>query len=140
MVLTPTVAGLTKKRAELVIARNALAAELRRVTADINHMDAAIRLFDPKATPSAVRQRVTKHRTKKGQTRRFVLDTLRGATGPLTARDIAEAYAAALRLRADEDTLVVMRRRVGDCLIALRGLGQVQDAGMVGAYKGWRSV
>ena len=39
-----TVSGLVAKRAELVAYRKGLEAELRKVTVDIDHLDAAIRI------------------------------------------------------------------------------------------------
>ena len=133
-----TVSGLLAKRAELVKLRADLEAELRAVTCDIDHLDGAIRLFDPAATPAARKRYATKHRAKKGQMQRFVLGALRDATGPLTSRDIAEAWCADRGLQADDGTLVVIRKRVGACLIALRGKGVAQDVERVGEHKGWR--
>lgn len=133
-----TVSGLVAKRAELVKLRADLERELRAVTVDIDHLDGAIRLFDPTQTPAARKRYATKHRAKKGQMQRFVLGALRTATGPLTSRDIAEAWCADRGLHADDGTMVVIRKRVGACLIALRAKGLAQDAGHVGEHKGWR--
>lgn len=49
-----TVSGLVAKRAELVAYRTSLEAELRKVTSDIDHLDAAIRIFDPATTPAGL--------------------------------------------------------------------------------------
>ena len=61
-----TVSGLVAKRAELVAYRKGLEAELRKVTVDIDHLDAAIRIFDPATTPTAIKRYATQHRAKKG--------------------------------------------------------------------------
>lgn len=82
-----TVAGLVRKRDELAAFRKGLEAEIHKVTCDIDHLDAAIALFDPEATPRAVKRYAVKHRAKKGTVRRFVLTALREATGPITSAD-----------------------------------------------------
>ena len=123
-----TVAGLTAKRAELLKLRKSLELELRAVTSDLDHLDAAIRLFDPANTPAARKRYGTKHRAKKGHLKRFVLERLREAPGPLTSRDITEAWIAARGLRTDDATFVLLRKRVGACLTAARASGIVKDA------------
>src|SRR5690606_30724156 len=123
-----TVAGLVAKRKQLAKLRADLEAEARKVTCDLDHLDACIRLFDPSAdTAAAIKRYATKHRAKKGQMRRFVLDRLKEATGPITSRDIAEAWVQDRGLRADDGTLVIIRKRVGACLIALRASGAACD-------------
>ena len=57
-----TVAGLVAKHAELSDLRERYKAEIKKLTVDIDHLDAAIRLFDPKADTYAIKEYVTKHR------------------------------------------------------------------------------
>lgn len=133
-----TVSGLLAKRAELVAFRKGLETELHKVTCDIDHLDAAIRLFDPETTPHAIKRYATKHRAQKGHLRRFVLAYLRDATEPATSRQITEAWIEARGLNADDATFVILRKRVGACLTALQADGRVEGAGMAGDYKGWR--
>lgn len=134
-----TVAGLNAKLAELVRYRKALEAEVRKVTCDIDHLEAAIRLFDPETTSAAIKRYVVKHRAKKGALKRFVLNALREAGRPLTSRDITEAWIADRGLRTDEATFTVLRKRVGACLITARKAGLVVDAPgpAEGDGKGW---
>ena len=88
-----TVAGLEAKRHELTRLRDLLEAEVRKVTSDdIDHLDAAIALFDPANTPAAIRRYVVKHRAKKGSVRKFVLETLKDATAH--AHDLAGTHHA----------------------------------------------
>jgi hypothetical protein len=116
-----TIAGLQAKRKQLVKLRAELEAGVRKVTCDLDHIDACIRLFDPSAdTPAARARYATKHRAKKGQMKRFVLDRLKEAEGPITSLDIAEAWIADRGLRTDHGTAVMIRKRVGACLISLR--------------------
>ncbi|MDQ2861079.1 MAG: hypothetical protein M3Y27_12480 [Acidobacteriota bacterium] len=132
-----TVAGLVRKRAELAAFRKGLEGELHKVTCDLDHLDAAIALFDPEATPRAVKRYATKHRAKKGTVRRFVLTALREATGPITSAAVTEAWIAARGLHADQATFVILRKRIGACLTTLRVDGLATGAEMVGEYKGW---
>lgn len=132
-----TVAGLIAKRAELSKLRDQLEAEARKVTCDLDHLDAAIALFDPANAPAAVQRYAVKHRAKKGALKRFVLGFLKDASEPVTSRDITTAWTAARGLRADDATYVILRKRIGACLIALRAAGHVADVPLAGDFKGW---
>ena len=132
-----TVAGLVAKRKELAAHRATLEAELRKVVCDLDHLDAAIRLFDPGGTPAAVSRYATAHRAAKGQLKRFVLARLREAPGSVTTREVTEAWIAARGLRADDGTFAVLRKRVGACLIALRADGLVRNGEGRDGYQGY---
>lgn len=134
-----TIAGLQRKRAELVELRRQLEADLRKVTVDIDHLDAAVRLFDPESTPAAIRRYTTKHRAKKGHVARFVLERLR-ATAPdlTTTRDLTQAWLEARSLRTDDATFVVIRKRIGACLIKLVAQGSAEAVDTGGLYRGYR--
>ena len=132
-----TVAGLVSKRSELLKLRKSLELELRAVTSDVDHIDAAIRLFDPANTPAARKRYGAKHRAKKGHLKRFVLDQLKAATGPITSRDITGAWIAARGLRTDDATFVLLRKRVGACLTSLKASSAITGAPTSGEYKGW---
>lgn len=125
-----TIAGLQAKRKQLVKLRAALEADVRKVTCDLDHIDACIRLFDPTAdTAAAIKRYATKHRAKKGQMRRFVLDQLKEASGPVTSRDIAEAWVQDRGLKADDSTVVLITKRVGSVLTTLRQKGVIRNTG-----------
>jgi hypothetical protein len=132
-----TIAGLQAKRKQLVKLRADLEADVRKVTCDLDHLDACIRLFDPEADIRAVKRYATKHRAKKGQMRRFVLDRLKEATGPITSRDIAEAWVSDRGLNADDGTLVMIRKRVGACLTSLANQKMVASTELIGQHLGW---
>ncbi len=135
-----TIAGLVAKRAELVNVRKGLESDLRAVTSDMDHLDAAIRLFDPLSTPEARKRYATKHRAKRGHLKRFVLGQLKAAAGPITSRDITEAWIAARGLRTDDATFVLLRKRVGACLTTLRSIDLAVAVPLAGDYKGWAMV
>ena len=55
----------------------------------MDHLDAAMRLFDPQSDTYAIKEYVTKHRAVKGSVKSFVLTAFRTATSPITSRQIA---------------------------------------------------
>ena len=133
-----TISGLQAKRRQLVKLRKDLERDVRKVTCDLDHVDACIRLFDPAAdTAAAIQRYATKHRAKKGQMRRFVLDRLKEASSPITSLDIAAAWIADRGLKADDGTRIMIRKRVGACLIALRHQGFVHNLESNREHKMW---
>jgi hypothetical protein len=135
-----TVAGLEAKRQELHRLRDLLEAEVRKVTCDLDHLDAAIALFDPANTPAAVQRYVVKHRAKKGDVRKFVLAALRDAVAPVTSATLTDAWLEARSLRADEQTRVVIRKRIGACLTSLRNQGLATAADIGSGLKAWTAA
>jgi hypothetical protein len=132
-----TVSGLEAKRDELIRYRNALEAEVLKVTCDVDHLEAAIALFDPNATPNAIKRYVVRHRAKKGSVKAFLLDTLRDADRPMTSAELTDLWLARRGLRVSEDVRTVMRKRIGAGLIASRARGVVRNEGEFGGLKGW---
>jgi len=139
-----TVAGLVAKHRELTVLREKYRAEIKKLTVHIDHLDAAIRLFDPNADTSPIKEYVTKHRAEKGSVKRFVLSAFREATAPLTSRQLTEMWVADRGLVADEATYTVIRKRVGACIKVCVGQGLVEECGWTenhdanGPYKLWR--
>jgi len=132
-----TVAGLEAKRDELIRYRTALETEALKVTCDIDHLEAAIALFDPNATPNAIKRYVVRHRAKKGSVKAFLLDTLREADRPMTSAQLTDLWLAKRGLRVSEDVRVVMRKRIGAALISSRARGVVRNEGEFDGLKGW---
>lgn len=138
-----TLAGLAAKHAELTALRERYRAEVKRITVDIDHLDAAIRLFDGTADASPLGSYVTRHKAQKGTVKRFVLGALREADGPLTSRQITEAWCADRELAADDATLTTLRKRIGACITGCVEQGLVEDQGWTtdhgenGPYKLW---
>lgn len=139
-----TVAGLIAKHKELSTLRDQYRAEIKKLTVDIDHLDAAIRLFDPNADTYAIKKYVTKHKAPKGSVKRFVLSTLRESEGPMTSRQITELWAEDRGLAADEATLNLLRKRIGACIKSCVSQGLIEDMGWTtdhdanGPYKLWR--
>lgn len=132
-----TVAGLVAKRDELVKYRKQLERDRRGVTVDIDHLGTAIRLFDPEQTPAARKRYATQHRAKKGTVRRFVLRYLREATEPVTSRQITLQWMTERGLKTDDATFVLIRKRIGACLTALKEDGLAEGVGLVDGYVAW---
>jgi hypothetical protein len=132
-----TVAGLEAKRQELQRLRAMLEADIRKVTCDLDHLDAAIALFDPANTPAAIKRYVVKHRAKKGDVRKFVLAALREAVAPVTSATLTDQWLEARSLRADEQTRVVIRKRIGACLTSLRNQQLASAADIGSGLKSW---
>ena len=139
-----TVSGLVAKHKELQALREKYKAEIKKLTVDIDHLDAAIRLFDPNADTYAIKEYVTKHRAEKGSVKRFVLSTLREASEPMTSRQITELWVADRGLSADEATMNAIRKRIGACIKACVNQGLIEDQGWPadhdanGPYKLWK--
>lgn len=138
-----TLAGLVAKHYELRALRDRYEAQIKKLTVDIDHLDAAIRLFDGTADHKSPGEYVIKHKAKKGTVQRFIMAQFRAASGPLTSRQITIAWCADRGLVADEDTYAILRKRIGASIkqCALRGLiedrGWSDDHGPDGPYKLW---
>lgn len=91
------ISALLKKRDELATDMRQLEVELSQVKDDIGKLEAAIKVLDPACKiPEKRRKRRTKNQFfAQGEATRFVLDTLREATEPLSTTDLAEMAAQA---------------------------------------------
>lgn len=132
-----TIAGLVAKRDELAKLLKRIRADEKRVICDLDHIDAAIRLFDPNADTDRIVRYPTKHRAKKGSVVRLVVRMLKEADRPLTSLDIVQQQIKERRLKADDATVVMLRKRVGACLTKLKNDGYVRVVPQPGLYQGW---
>ncbi|THD74362.1 MAG: hypothetical protein E7812_18745 [Phenylobacterium sp.] len=133
-----TLSGIKAKRHELAKYRDQLEADIKAVTVDIDHLDAAIRIFDPEDTPEARKRYAALHRAPKGQSTRFVLARLREASEPLTSRQLADAWCADRGLTAKPSTVSLVRKRIGATLKALHHKGTVRQDGHAEGLIRWR--
>jgi hypothetical protein len=132
-----TVAGLIDKRREIAGQVEHVQRQLRDLVADLDHVDATIRIFDPGADLGRAKRYPIAHAAFKGEMARFVLSALRQAKAPLSSLDIARGVMKGRGLAPDARTTVVIRKRVGASLWKLRAKGVVRDVPMEGEYKGW---
>jgi hypothetical protein len=139
-----TVAGLVSKHKELSALRDQYKAEIKKLTVDIDHLEASIRLFDPDADFRIIQKHVVKHRAEKGSVKRFVLSTFREAGEPMTSRRITELWCEDRGLDADEATYNTIRKRIGACIKTCVNQGLIEDCGWTskhdanGPYKLWK--
>ena len=132
--------GLVRKRADLSGQIEHTQSELRKLVADLDAIDAAIRIFDPAADVGEIKARryPPRHAAFRGEMMRFVMGSLRVATGPLTSLDIADVVMKGRGLSQDDAALTLtIRKRVGACLNKLKHQGVVTETAAAGGLKGW---
>lgn len=88
------ISGLVAKRSELSGLIEHYMQDIRRMDADLHHLDAAIKMFDPEYDLQAIR--VKQHRKKnvffkQGEATRLVLDVLRLNGGVMSTEAVALA-------------------------------------------------
>lgn len=135
--------ALTRKRAELagLIEHNQL--QLRHLIAELDHIDAAIRIFNPTIDIGSIRAKPVppRHAAFKGEVTRIVLDSLRHADVPLTSRDIAMRLMTDRGLNQDDRELAgIMVKRVCACLRVQRMRGLIRSVDVVGNLQGWELI
>jgi hypothetical protein len=107
-----TVSGLMAKRKELTNLIERYRSKIKKLSADVDHLNACIRLFDPEAEIYAIRAEVTTPRAPKGSLKRFVLNTFREATGPMTSEDLTELWIKDCSLDANSNDLTTIKKRI----------------------------
>lgn len=135
--------ALTRKRAEVAgqIEHNQLA--LRHLIAELDHLDATIRIFNPAIDIGAIRAKPVppRHAAFKGEVTRVVFKALREAREPITSRDIALRLMNERGLNPDDRELsVIMVKRVCACLRVQKQKGLIRNAESLGNLQGWEAV
>ena len=101
----PIVSSLREKRLELAGILDDLERQANARRADLAHLDATIRLFDPNdvlVAAQPARQRRYNEWFRPGECRRKIHDVLRDAAEPMTTREIVEKIMAARGLSSDD--------------------------------------
>jgi len=111
---THVVSALKAKRVQVASHIEALQGQLRQATIDLDHVEAALRLFDPEvdlATLSPRKVAPVLYDTK-GDTGRIILETLRTSMRPLSTAQVCDAVMLARGLDTNDKALcrVMMRR------------------------------
>jgi hypothetical protein len=135
--------ALTRKRAELAgqIEHNQLS--LRHLIAELDHIDATIRIFNPAIDIGAIRAKPVppRHAAFKGEVTRVVFKALREAKEPITSRDIALRLMTERGLNPDDRELsIIMVKRVCACLRVQKKKGLTRNAESLGNLQGWEMV
>lgn len=135
--------ALKRKRAEVTGEIARCHANLTKLTDDLEHLDATLRLFAPDFVAESILPKVftpPKSWSKRGEMSRAVLSILRVAKVPLGTRDIAAQIVAQRGLGDDSGILGVMTRRVGHVLRDKREKGLVRSIEETGLWLRWEIV
>ena len=134
------ITGLAKARAALATDIAETQERLRKLAADLAHIDATLRIVAPDFQIESAGPvfRPPSDWSKRGQMSRVMLDILRTARNPMTSREIAAQMIVERGLVADADVLNTMTKR---CSTALRALSQKGlanwEEGEAGFWKLW---
>lgn len=135
--------ALKRKRAEMTGEIALCHARLQQLSADLEHLDATIRLFAPDFVQESILPKVftpPKSWSKRGEMSRAVLSILRVAKGPLSTREIAAMIVDQRGLENDAGILNIMTRRVGHVLRDKRERGLVRSVEETGLWLLWEIV
>lgn len=135
--------ALKRKRAETTGEIARCHARLQQLSADLEHIDATIRLFAPDFVAESILPKVftpPASWSKRGEMSRAVLSILRVAKGPLSTREIAAMIVQQRGLDSDPGILNIMTRRVGHVLRDKRQTGLVRSIEETGLWLQWEIV
>ena len=135
------VTGLVAKRAELAGRIEQCHRELERLVANVSYLDGSIKLFAPDYKLEGLRVKTHRQRNQyfhQGECQRLVLEILRDAEEPLSARQIAEALVERKALEATPAIIEQMRKNAWGVLRRLAGNGVIRDTGTEGGSKTWK--
>jgi hypothetical protein len=112
------IGALRNKRAELAGMLRQLEQQLAQQRANLAHVDATMRLFDPDIRPKDIHPKQPRARNawfRQGECLRLIYDELREATQAVTTRELAERI---MRVKAIPATDDQRRERVQKTLLA----------------------
>lgn len=136
-----TISGLLTKRAELAGLAEGLQDQLRQALIDMDHVDCAIRLFDPDIDLAEVKPKPLppRHHAFKGQVTRAILAMLRASPGPLDSKVITLRLMAERELNsADKRLTKTIQKRVSAALRNMRDRGLAVSESGKGPLLLWR--
>ncbi len=135
------VGALRSKRAELAGVLRQLEQQLGQQRANLAHLDATMRLFNPDIRPNDIRPKQPRARNawfRPGECLRLIYDELREATQPVTTRELAERI---MRIKAipaadDQRRELVQKTLLGSLNEAKQTIARIETAGVVS----WRLI
>jgi hypothetical protein len=141
MVELHVIGALRDKRAELDGTLRQLEQQLVQQRANLSHLDATMRLFDPDIRPKDIETKQPRTRNawfRPGECLRLIYDELREATQPVTTRELAERIMLVKAIPAVDDQ---RRERIQKTLLsslnrAKQTIARVEIAGVVS----WRLI
>lgn len=122
------VSGLVAKRSELAGLIQHYQAEISRMTGDLHHLDAAIKLFAPEFDLRTLPHKEYRKRNqyfKPGECPRMTLDILRESNSALTSRQVAEAMIRSKALELSAERIELFQK------CALNVLNRLENKGLV---------
>ena len=130
------ISALSNKRAELAGIVSQLERQLGQQQANLAHLDATMRLFDPDIRPQEIRPKQQRERSawfRQGECLRLIYDELRDAAQPVTTRELAERI---MRLKAMPTTddcrrELVQKTLLGSLNRAKETIARIETAGVV---------
>ena len=126
------VSGLVAKRSELSGLIAHYKDEIRRIAADLAHVDAAIKIFDPEYDLRTVPNRLLRKRNqlfKVGESARRVLDALRESGTPMTCRAMAESIAGKKGWDLKQIDVEMVMKNLNGVLRRMEKAGTIREYG-----------
>jgi hypothetical protein len=141
MVELHVVSALRNKRAELAGTVRQLEQQLAQQVANLAHLDATMRLFDPDIRPQEIRPKQQRARGawfRQGECLRLIYDQLRDAPRPVATRELAERIMRTKAIPAGDDHRreLIQKTVLGSLNRAKETIARVETAGIVS----WRLI
>ena len=135
------IGALRDKRAELAGMLRQLEQQLVQQRANLAHLDATMRLFDPDIRPKDIRPKQPRVRNvwfRPGECLRLIYDELRAATQPVTTRELTERIMRVKAIPAADDHRreLVQKTLLASLNRAKETIARVETAGVVS----WRLI
>jgi hypothetical protein len=135
------IGALRNKQAELAGMLCQLEQQLMQQRANLAHLDATMRLFDPEIRPKDIRPKQPRARNvwfRPGECLRLIYDALREATQPVTTRELSERIMRVKAMVAADDHRreLVQKTLLGSLNRAKQTIARVETAGVVS----WRLI
>jgi hypothetical protein len=132
---------LRDKRLEVADAIERLERQVDQQRADLAHLEATMRLFDPNVEHATLQSAPPRRRNdwfRPGECRRRIHDVLRDATGPMTTREIVEGLMATKKIPDDDARTreLIHKTVLGSLTRATDTIERVEAAGSVA----WRVI
>jgi hypothetical protein len=130
------VGALRRKRADLAGTVLQLEKKLTQERANLTHLDATMRLFDPHSRPEEIRPKQSRQRSawlRQGECLRLIYDQLHGASEPMTTRELTERIMQRKTMPATDDRCreLVQKTILGSLNRAKQTITRVESAGVV---------
>ncbi|MGF1631870.1 MAG: hypothetical protein ACFCUT_20530 [Kiloniellaceae bacterium] len=133
--------ALIRKRAEIAGQIEAAQDHMRQLVIDLDHVDATIRIYRPDIDLEEIRPKPLppRHQAFRGQSSRFILDTLKARPDGMTTREVAKLVIENRGLNPEDKGLSrTIVKRIGASLKDMRNKGLVQSEQGPGSFNLWR--